>query len=314
MDQSELNPSENQLPAGLNEEELTRSITTSGFPLQGVVAHLLRSKYGVTEEWSYVDRDSEGLRSLDVFAFRNLSDAGSVTPYAALLIECKSSIHPYVFFQNAVERTFPFPTICGIRGVSIRQRVGRDNSFQECNATAILGLDDTPFGKTPPVCSAFTQAIAKGNKVHVSGADPFNSIVMPLVKATDHAISLYGSLPSAKDDKLFPTLVLNICVIDAPMIVVGNPHNAQSVRLEPWVRILRQEAKPDHHRIRYKHYVVDVVHRGFLNVFFNTHIEKFLETYPQRVCDKSDILRGGGVVDNLDSWTWNDVAVAQPVS
>jgi len=107
-----------------------------------------------------------------------------------------------------------------------------------------------------------------------------------------------------------PTLVLNICVLDAPMVVVGNPDNAQSVRLEPWVRILRQEAKPDRHIVRYAHYVVDVVHRGFLDEFFNTHIEEFLAAYRQRLCDKYDVLRGGGVVADLDLWTWNDVAIA----
>lgn len=87
MNKSELNPPENVLPSGINEEELTRSITNSGFPLQGFVAHLIKSKYGVTEEWSYVDRDSEKLRSLDVFAFRKLSGVGNIYPNAVLLIE-----------------------------------------------------------------------------------------------------------------------------------------------------------------------------------------------------------------------------------
>ena len=310
MNKSEINPPKNKLHEGLNEEELIRSITTSGFPLQGVVANLLKSNYGVTEEWSYIDRDSEGLRSLDVFAFRKLTSSETITPYTVMLIECKSSVHPYVFFQNSVKRSFPFPTICGLRPVKIQQRVGRENTSQECKAANILGLDDTTFGKTPPICSAFTQAIAKGNKVHVSGTDPFNSIVMPLVKATDHAMSLYGTLPSNQDKKLFPTLILNICVIDAPMIVVGNPDNGQSVRLEPWVRILRQEAKPNRNYIRYEHYVVDVVHRGYLKPFFNTRIEEFFDMYQKRVCEKSDIFRSGGVVDNLDSWIWKDVANA----
>lgn len=310
MNESEINPPENKLHEGLNEEELIRSITTSGFPLQGVVANLLKSNYGVTEEWSYVDRDSEGLRSLDVFAFRKLTSSETITPYTVMLIECKSSIHPYVFFQNSVKRSFPFPTICGLRPVNIKQRVGRENTFQKCKAANVLGLDDTSFGKTPPICSAFTQAIAKGSKVHVSGTDPFNSIVMPLVKATDHAMSLYGFRSSTQNSKLFPTLILNICVIDAPMLVVGNPDNGQSVRLEPWVRILRQEAKPNQRSIGYEHYVVDVVHRGYLKTFFNTRIEEFFDIYQKRVCDKSDIFHDYGVVDNLDSWSWTDVKIA----
>jgi hypothetical protein len=308
MNQSESNPAENKLPSGMKEAELVRSITTSGFPLQGVVAHHLRANYGVTEEWSYIDRDTKDLRSLDVFAFRRLATEDSVTPNAALLIECKSSIHPYVFFQNAVNRPFPFPTLCGLRSVNIRQQSGREGTHQECRAALVLGLAETPFGDKPPVCSAFTQAIANGDKVNVSGTDPFNSIVMPLVKATDHAIMLYNDRRSANDDKLFPALILNVCVMDAPMIVVGNPDDAQSVRLEPWVRVLRQEAKPDNHRVRYAHYVVDVVHRGFLNEFFDTHVEEFLGEYSRRLFNKADILRSGGVVPDLDNWTWKDVS------
>lgn len=308
MNESEINPPENKLHDGLCEDELISSITTSGFPLQGVVAHHLKSNYGVTEEWSYIDRDSKDLRSLDIFAFRKLTASEILTPYTVMLIECKSSIHPYVFFQNSVERSLPFPTICGLRNITIRQRVGQENKSQSCKATSILGLDETPFWKTPPVCSAFTQAIAKGKKVHVSGTDPFNSIVMPLVKATDHAIELYGNPPSNQACNLYPTLILNICVLDAPMIVVGNPGNEQSVRLEPWVRILRQEAKPNNDR-HYEHYVVDVVHRGYLETFFDTQIEEFFNTYQKRACNKSEIFRRGGVVDSLDSWIWTDVSI-----
>lgn len=145
MNQSESNPPENKLPAGIKEAELTRSITTSGFPLQGVVAHHLKANYRITEEWSYIDRDTEVLRSLDVFAFRYLTAEDRVTPFAAILIECKSSIHPYVFFQNAVDNPFPFPTLCGLRRVDIRQRTGREGTHQECKAASILGLNETPF-------------------------------------------------------------------------------------------------------------------------------------------------------------------------
>ena len=308
MNESNINPSTNRLPKGINEDELIRSITTSGFPLQGAVANLLKSKFAITEEWSYLDRDSGNLRSLDIFAFQKRSSSDNISPYVAILIECKASIHPYVYFQNSVDRLFPFPMISGLRPVQIRERNAPNNTYLGCKASSILGLDDTVFGKTPPICSAFTQAIAKGSSVHVSGTDPFNSIVMPLVKAIDHAASLYKFKSHSRDTKLNPTLLLNVCIIDAPLIVVKNPDNSQSVQLEPWVRVLRGEAKPERNYIHYEYYVVDVVHRGYMETFFNSHIEEILSIYEKRVCEKSAILRNGGFVDNLHNWNWNDVA------
>lgn len=97
-------------------------------------------------------------------------------------------------------------------------KAGRKGTHQECPYTTVLGLADTPFGKEPPVCSAFTQAIAKGKKVQMSGTDPFNSIILPLVKAIDHTISLYSAISSTQKVRLYPTLIMNICVLDAPMI------------------------------------------------------------------------------------------------
>ncbi|MFC1758879.1 hypothetical protein ACFL2H_08935 [Planctomycetota bacterium] len=206
MRESQDNPPENSLPPGIAETELTKSITTSGYPLQGSVAHLLRDTYQVIEEWSYIDRDTKMLRSLDVFADQVLADVGEHRPRIVLLIECKSSIHPYVFFQNAVENRIQFPTVRGLGRISIREESGRSDTTLYCDPHSILGLTDSEFGTKPAIASAFTKAIAKGKKVNVSGDDPFNSIVMPLVKANDHAGALFT--PDFEADRSRPTLIL----------------------------------------------------------------------------------------------------------
>lgn len=309
MDTSENNPHENQLPAGIKERVLLDAIATSGFPLQGLVAQELRDKYGVSEEWSFIDRDTEQLRSLDVFAWRSLEPHKHVHCRAALLVECKSSIHPYVFFQNAVHNSYHFPKCTGLKNVQVAKRGDSAISkYQECHPTKVLGLNESEFATTPIVCSAFTQAIAHGDKVNVSGSDPFNSIVMPLVKSVDHASSLYQISDAGRDGVLYPTLLLAVCVMDAPMIVVANPDDKQSISLTPWVRIFRQEARLNQHKeIRHAEYVIDFVHRGFMSEFFRIHVEKFLSAYRERLVESAGILLGGGRVPNLDSWTWRDV-------
>jgi hypothetical protein len=66
-------------------------------------AAILRPSFSVQEEWSYVDRDSSDLRSLDILAGQELFDLHTnpqprVRPELNLLIECKQSQLPYVFF------------------------------------------------------------------------------------------------------------------------------------------------------------------------------------------------------------------------
>jgi hypothetical protein len=310
MQESEFNPPENAIPTGIKEEELVRCITSSGFPLQGTVAHSIRDKYQLTEEWSYIDRDTGELRSLDIFAYKSLGEIGMFRPRIIILIECKSSIHPYVFFQNAVQTSMQFPSICGARMVEIRS-TAQPSSHSQVPLSRALGLADTAFAKAPAICSAFTQAIANGKKVTVSGTDPFNSIVMPLVKSNDHAKLTYGRIPDHKTE--FPTLVLNVCVVDAPMVLVGNPDNGQSVQLQPWARVLRSEAKADDfRRTYYVDYIVDVVHRGYLSQFFDQHVAKFSETFCDRLGEKESVVTNGGVVADLNSWGWQDTSSSKP--
>ena len=309
MDASDNNPLENSLPAGIKERTLIDAITTSGFPLQGLVAHELRERYGVSEEWSFIDRDTQQIRSLDVFGWRKLEPHKNVHCRAAVLVECKSSIHPYVFFQNAVHKSYNFPKITGLKYVQIfSSGDSAKSTFQECSPTKVLGLNESEFGTTPIICSAFTQAIPQGDKVNVNGSDPFNSIVMPLVKSLDHASSLYQISDAGRDGVLYPTLLLAICILDAPMIVVANPDENQSVSLTPWVRILRKEAKLNQHKqIQHVEYVIDVVHRGFMSEFFRVHVDRFFSEYRERLIESAGILLRDGRVPNLDSWTWRDV-------
>jgi hypothetical protein len=306
VNQTPNNPAGNKLGAGIDEPALIRAIETSGYPLQGVVADKLKSTFGVTEEWGYIDRDTQEHRSLDVFAFRKLATDGEVQPCVVLLVECKRSRHPYVFFQNVVDRKIPgFPQVAGLIRITVKDSNKR--RFMPAGPE-ILGLDDLPFVRPgPPHCSAFTKAIAEGKKVTVSGTDAFNSLILPLVKAMDHAASLY----QAPTSPLQPTLILCLSVIDAPVLVVTSPREASAPLFTPWVRVPRQEAHPEHHRINQKYYVVDLVHIDFFDAFLSDHLTPFLEEFASRLKKQSKILIKGGTVQNLDSWRWDEI-IANP--
>lgn len=311
MRMTNTNPTRNQLPQGIKVDELITALELSGYPLQGVVASKLKDAFGITEEWGYIDSDSKEHRSLDLFAYHSLSEdaSGSVKPSMALLIECKRSRHPYIFFQGVVDRPIDhFPSVAGLARGSIEIHDRSNNSFREVPGASVLGLDTHPFvNPGPPRCAAFSNAIPKGDKVDLSGAEPFNKIVLPLAKAHDHAYQMYKP-PSEKPTVLFPTMLICLCVMDAPMILVESPEQAGDPLMAPWVRIVRHEAVDgSRDRGRYKFYTIDAVHMDFLDEYLNGNLLPFADVFKQRAIEAEEILFRGGEVENLNAWDWRQI-------
>src|SRR5687768_10945920 len=118
MRQSSTNPSKNVLGPSVKEAALIKAIETSGYPLQGIVAEkLIDAGFEVAEEWGFIDRDTNEHRSLDISASRKWGDnKDPVVPSLSLLIECKRSTHPYVFFKKVSEvPAHVFPLVSGVR-------------------------------------------------------------------------------------------------------------------------------------------------------------------------------------------------------
>lgn len=309
------NPPTNVLPAGVSEEELIRAIAESGYPLQGVVTSRLLPQFHVVEEWGYVDDSTKESRSLDVYAYRRLSDKERVHPSLRLLIECKRSRHPFLFFQQVVPKGAPqFPYISGLpsRSVWISNPSGK-NQIEVPPAVA-LGLDAMPFvAEGPPVCATFSKAVPSGKKVELSGADPFSTLVLPLVKAFRHTLS-QNSRPEPRDP-LYPTMELCIAVVDAPMLVVESPNRPGEPVLRPWVRVVRHESRQDVARFwEWKYYTIDVVHIDYLDTFIGSQLFPFVETFASRAEHSESTLRSGGQVPDLSSWSWDQVTPRSPTN
>lgn len=305
------NTSANHLPAGISEQALVEAIAYSGYPLQGVIARALLPEFDVLEEWGYIDRDTQEHRALDIFAYKALTDTfrQNVQPRLVLLVECKRSRHPYVFFKAATERWVPnFPRLAGIpRGyVPISDPASRRS--QDADPAKVLGIDELEFIRPgPPRCAAFSKAQPSGKKVEMSGTDPFQNLILPLTKATSHAAGLFG--PGERPERIQPTLILSISVLDAPLILVDEPGSSIDPMLTPWVRVVRQEANPNRKTSEpwYRHYVVDVVHASYFNEFIAQHLMPFAREFSDRAIKQGPILLTRGIVDNLDNWTWDQV-------
>lgn len=313
MRMSPNNTPDNTLPAGIEESSLIDAVERSGYPLQSVVADQLQSRFKVAEEWGYVDRSGDH-RSLDVLAYRTLSEGTdelaegtdeTVQPSVALLIECKRSRLPYVFFQSIDRRSPGVPAVSGTPHgkITIRQKTSSTTHWSKSLGPVDgLRLDLEPFISSPPVCSVFSAAQRKGDGFQLSGDVPFNKIVMPLINALEDQME--RGKPLDHRPRLFPRLIVLVAVVDLPMVLVEGPGRSADPVLAPWVRVIRQEAPGfDDRFARWRYYGVDVVHISFLSAYVEDHLLPFADEFAARVTRYSHVLEHGLTVRDLDDWS-----------
>lgn len=220
-----VNPNTNKLGAGVTEADVLGAITKSGYPLQNIVADYCEvAHFRTIEEWSYLDKESRQLRTIDVKAEKQLFDeqvgeqVGAkirVRPSLVLLIECKQSQLPYVFFlaRHPIHVSH-FPVFAGLHQGEIAIKTDDDRSTYNVGILGALGLQFRPFLiEDPEFCSSFSKCVRKGNELELSGSEPFLSLVSPLVKSLQHFHVAVEPPKTAAYFDLYLTLAL--AVIDA---------------------------------------------------------------------------------------------------
>jgi hypothetical protein len=226
----------------------------------------------------------------------------------AILIECKRSGSPYVFFRSATDRRSPdFPAVYGLEKAGIDIAVdgqGSSNAF----ATKAFGLDEMKFVLSgPPMVSTFAKTELKGEKATLSGEDVYSGILMPLIGAMKQASSFVLGWHSG--GKKYPAVTLGVCVLDAPMLLADARKRPHDLTLTPWVRIARQEIVTDAHpgsgKVRF--YAFDIVHLDFFRKFLDDYLLPFANEYGERVKQMLGVIkRGSGTVQSND-WRWSDI-------
>jgi hypothetical protein len=307
MLQSDDNPEANCLKSGVTDVQLEAAVRVSGYPLQRVVAEQLLRTFEVTEEWGYVDRETNDRRALDVFAYKKLKETAGLWVSLALLVECKRSDLPFVFFAAAAPRVpREFPVIAGLRGKPLELHVKGVGSTS-APASKVLGLHDFPFvSSAATTCSAFTRAERKGKDLDLSGSVPFSQVVLPLVSALKHFLDLQKTIGSQA--KVPACLAHPICVVDAPMVLVEGGPEAPRLTMTPWVRVVRQEAIKEKDQGFWRHYVIDCVHRGYVTTFVQEHLLPFAEQFAERAATVDALLAEGKVcVPDFENWTFADL-------
>lgn len=268
------NPPRNALGAGLTLDKVGAAIAKSGYPLQTYVAHTLRDlEFTVSPEWSFIDRDTQNLRSMDLHATLRLYERGDQTrarPAIDLVVECKQSELPFVFFTGeTMPWTARFPYVVGLKSDRFSISTDESGNGWSTDIQSALGLDKHPFSTAAPIAYTMSKCQRKGGSdVILSGEEAYSGIILPLVKALHHLKVAESPPKTAHYFDIHYSVA--VAVLDAPMLAFENGITSMS----PWVRLLRHEAgdaklgKND----RGKTLAVDVVHRDFLESYIQDHL------------------------------------------
>jgi hypothetical protein len=294
MEATVKNPGRNCLAGGITEADLLTAIEKSGYPLQTRTAKALGENFGLYEEWSYKDRDTNTLRALDIYARRALFDYNApqprTTPHLSLLIECKQSEMPFIFFETQhPARLTNFPTITGLKDQDIQLTTNEDLSTYSISILTALGLAEHDFIKRPPFASTFSKCGRRGKTVELSGEEAYNGVIMPLIKAALHLENT--SFPKPTYQYFEANLCLPVAVLSAPMVLARATEPQPIADMCPWVRVIRHEYSDNTNSYsKSRFWAIDVVHEDYLKTYINDHALPFALAFAQKVLQHGDEL------------------------
>jgi hypothetical protein len=270
----------------------------------------------VQEEWAYADRFTDDIRTIDIVAeswlqedgVEDNSDRYRLRPRLNLIVECKQSGLPYVFFLGQTGGVPDLPLIAGLHSDEIIITTDDDKSKWLPPMLHTLELQEHPFVLSKPTCSTFSKAVRKGGEVVLSGSEAYNSLIMPLMSAMFYFKS--RSRPPETAYYFDAHLVIGLGVLDAPMVGVRVKSNSNELVLLPWVRVLRHEPRlPEEfgaHRGRL--FGIDVVHKDFLQSYLDDHAVPFAKEFKTLALKHhEEIASGKAFVSGMGEDSWRDL-------
>lgn len=314
MKQSENNPESNLISSGITDSDIDKAILKSGYPLQTVIANILRKSFHTQEEWSFIDPKTNEIRAIDIHAEKNLYEYSNenqpkVRPYLNLIIECKQSELPYVFFLSPDSiQTTNYPIFSGLFDKNISINSDDSNSTWNTPIIECLGQRHHDFlTKSAPSCMTFSKCVRKGKDIALSGTDAYQNLVMPLVKSLKHFD--YVERPPKTALYFDSHITVGIGVVDAPMIGVKINGDNHETELLPWVRVSRHESyESEDWTERQEIFSIDIVHKDFFEKYLNDNLIPFADTLAGKVLKHHEVLASGkGFAKNMEKDSWNNL-------
>lgn len=226
---------ESQDQMAFTEQSLLDAIHRSGYPLQARVVDVIRETFGdwqwldaISEEWSFVDPETQQSRNLDLLIQRGLRGVNDELPHdpgvptdsrallrhqLSLLIECKQSSLPYVFFTRPHVYPEELPIVLGAPADDIELGYAGEEPFAVTPLTDIIGYAESAQRPGHVASVAAKASFRKGGELELSGADVFRGLTLPVRKALQH----YRSLCSTPRFYCTVRYTYPVVVLDAPM-------------------------------------------------------------------------------------------------
>ncbi|PKV98740.1 hypothetical protein [Nocardia fluminea] len=309
------NPPGNSLPNGISNEQVLAAINSSGYPLQTTVARLLQAEFDIQPEWGFLDRTTGAQRAIDLLAMRRPHDRlktghDYVMPELALIVECKQSQLPYVFFEHSapIKSGNNFPHISGLRNSDIELYTDVSNSIWKYPLLAALSMLDEPFLRAPAECSTLSKCVRKGSTVALSGSESYEGTVLPIRSAVDHFRQ--RNKPNDTFRYFSAVLTIGIAVLDAPMVSTQVADNGDSsIEFKPWVRLWRHEPPATPNPFGDSDVsAIDFIHRDFLATYVHNHLLPFFDVFQEKISKHSkEVAAGEGFVPGLAGMRISDI-------
>lgn len=238
-----------------------------------------------------------GRHAIDLVATRELSqpapEESRIRPTLTVMIECKQSDLPYVFFStSSAPWRLDLPTVCYSGAQEVVVTTDSNPTSWHFSAMEALDLTGHSFHGVEGF-SIVSKCARKGPRLELSGTDAYNGIVMPLISATTHFIE--ASRPPSTAHWFDAYLVCAVAVVDAPMIVTTNGPSDLELEARPWCRLFRHEPKDYGEFLGEvgRHLAVDVVHKDFAAQYFTDHLLPFAEYFSAGALRNNEVLATG---------------------
>lgn len=309
------NPTNNVLPPSTSEDAISEALAASGYPLQVKISRMLYEMISeqkgsqVVEEWVFIDRETQKSRAIDILCELRLpwNPADKTYPLVSLLIECKASSQPLVFFESPspydLTEMRAYPKIVGLPHQRIRLKYPGPVPYADVVPQQLIAVKTIPRLIEPSAhASVFTKVILKGKKAEVqpvqneprgastSGADAYQNIVLPLTKAVQHYDAT--KMPAKGYSHFQAVALFAVAVFEGPLMYSSQV--GQDLVMAPWIRLSRHEYIESNVPVyRDGLLAIDVVHASFFRTYLTEFIQPFASAFGVNVRRQAAVLANG---------------------
>lgn len=307
------NPDTNILPSGIDDTQILEAVIKSGYPLQTIICEQLSKLFYVWEEWSFIDRDLNQEKSIDLLAQLNLFEYEKpqkrIRPTLNLILNCKRSDFPYIFFLTENKVITPnFPLLAGVANKDITISSDDTTSRHISSILQTLGLDNHSFlTETPIFANTFSQYSLIEEYTGLSDSKVYQDLIFPLLKAVSYFDEC--EKPPKTAHYFDCHLTVPIIVIDAPMVSVKFDNSSDKISMIPWVRIPRHQIQTENKRYHLSNVsAVDVVHKDFFEKYINDYLMPFANDFAKLALKHDDVIADGkGFVSGMEHNWWENI-------